>query len=154
MSNPVSVFRSAVWLAFIWPAIHFAGGPNWTPQKSGTTAGFRGLCAVSDRIAWASGTQGTFLRTIDGGETWQAGALPGAASLDFRDVEAFDERTAYLLSIGNGDASRIYKTTDGGQNWALQFKANSRNCSWTRWRSGIGITALRWATPSRGASSF
>lgn len=48
--------------------------------------------------------------------------VPGAELLDFRDVEAFDERTAYLLSIGSGDRSRIYKTTNGGESWMLQFK--------------------------------
>jgi photosystem II stability/assembly factor-like uncharacterized protein len=47
--------------------------------------------------------------------------VPGAEALDFRDVEAFDAETAYLLSIGEGDRSRIYKTTDGGGHWRLQF---------------------------------
>jgi photosystem II stability/assembly factor-like uncharacterized protein len=47
--------------------------------------------------------------------------VPGAETLDFRDVEAFDADTAYLLSIGEGDRSRIYKTTDGGGHWQLQF---------------------------------
>jgi photosystem II stability/assembly factor-like uncharacterized protein len=47
----------------------------------------------------------------------------GAEKLDFRDVEAFGERTAYLLSAGPGDASRIYKTVDGGKSWAMQFKS-------------------------------
>ena len=42
--------------------------------------------------------------------------------LDFRDVEAFDANTAYVLSIGEGENSRIYKTIDGGKNWKLQFK--------------------------------
>jgi photosystem II stability/assembly factor-like uncharacterized protein len=36
-------------------------------------------------------------------------------------VDAVDARTAYILSIGNGDASRILKTTDGGSTWAEQF---------------------------------
>ena len=49
--------------------------------------------------------------------------MPGAEKLDFRDVEAFGETTAYLLSAGPGDASRIYKTVDGGKSWALQFKS-------------------------------
>ena len=43
-------------------------------------------------------------------------------AVDFRDVDAIDQRTAYVLSIGNGLASRIYKTTDSGATWALQFK--------------------------------
>jgi photosystem II stability/assembly factor-like uncharacterized protein len=44
--------------------------------------------------------------------------------LDFRDVEAFGETTAYLLSAGPGEQSRIYKTVDGGKTWAVQFKSS------------------------------
>ena len=49
--------------------------------------------------------------------------MPGAAKLDFRAVTAFGADTAYLLSAGPGDASRVYKTTDGGKTWAKQFQA-------------------------------
>jgi photosystem II stability/assembly factor-like uncharacterized protein len=89
---------------------------SWTPQQSGTTERFRGVSAVSDKVAWASGNRGTVVRTIDGGTTWTVRPVPGAEALDFRDIEAFDASTAYVLSIGPG-----YKTTDGGGVWALQF---------------------------------
>jgi photosystem II stability/assembly factor-like uncharacterized protein len=49
------------------------------------------------------------------------------AKLDFRDVEAFGETTAVLLSAGPGEDSRIYKTTDGGETWSLQFKNPDRD---------------------------
>jgi photosystem II stability/assembly factor-like uncharacterized protein len=94
---------------------------QWQPQSSGTTASLRGLSVVSEWVVWASGTRGTVVRTTDGGATWRVMTVSGADSLDFRDVEAFDERRAYVLSIGNGSASRIYKTVDGGTTWALQF---------------------------------
>ena len=92
-----------------------------TPQTSGTSALLIAVSPVNDRIVWVSGTQGTYLRTTDGGATWTAGRVPGADSLQFRDVHAVDANTAYLLSIGNGNQSRIYKTTDAGANWKLQF---------------------------------
>jgi photosystem II stability/assembly factor-like uncharacterized protein len=76
---------------------------------------------VDIRVVWASGTQGTVLRTIDGGRTWQPRPIPGAAELDFRDIHAVDDRTAYALSIGEGEKSRIYKTGDGGATWTLQY---------------------------------
>jgi len=98
-----------------------AGLAQWTPQQSGTTARFRGVSAVSRTIAWASGSIGTYARTTDGGATWQPAVVPGASQLDFRDVQAVDANTAYLLSIGPGEASRIFKTTDGGLGWTLQF---------------------------------
>ncbi|HYE12985.1 MAG TPA: hypothetical protein VD968_00935 [Pyrinomonadaceae bacterium] len=96
---------------------------QWAAQQSGTTVRLRGVSAVSARVAWASGDRGTYARTTDGGKTWRAGRVPGAEDLDFRDVDAFDADTAYLLAIGPGDRSRIYKTVDGGRTWALQFKS-------------------------------
>ena len=94
---------------------------HWQPQDSGISASFRGISAVDEKIAWVSGTNGSCLRTVDGGLSWQAATVPGADSLDFRDVHAVDENRAYLMSAGPGKRSRIYKTIDGGQNWQLQF---------------------------------
>ncbi|HEX8336458.1 MAG TPA: hypothetical protein VF621_06990 [Pyrinomonadaceae bacterium] len=99
-----------------------ARAQGWVAQGSGTAVRLRGVSAVNAWVAWASGAGGTYARTTDGGRTWQAGQVPGAAELDFRDVDAFDADTAYLLAIGPGERSRIYKTTDGGRNWALQFQ--------------------------------
>ena len=94
----------------------------WQQQAIDSDADFRGLSVVSEEVAWLSGTNGTYARTMDAGGTWSVGAVPGAARLDLRDVEAFGETTAYLLSAGPGDDSRIYKTADGGKTWSLQFK--------------------------------
>lgn len=90
-------------------------------QNSKTNVPLRGISAVSSKVAWASGAKGTVLRTIDGGETWETLAIVGADSLDFRDIQAFDQNTAFVLSIGPGDQSRIYKTSDGGKIWQRQF---------------------------------
>ena len=95
---------------------------QWQRQTVDTKASLRGLSVVNEKIIWASGTGGTFLKTTDGGKTWMVGKVPDAEKLDFRDVEAFDGNTAYLLSIGEGENSRIYKTTDGGKSWKLQFQ--------------------------------
>ncbi|MBK9317007.1 MAG: glycosyl hydrolase [Acidobacteria bacterium] len=102
--------------------IFLAQDSHWVEQSSGTTARFRGVVAVDEHVAWASGTKGTVVRTIDGGIKWQVIAVTGAGDLDFRDIEAIDADTAWTLSIGPGEASRIYKTDDGGKTWALQFK--------------------------------
>ncbi|MBZ4375921.1 oxidoreductase [Corallococcus sp. AS-1-6] len=109
----------AVWLA-TWLALGSAD-LKWEPQASGTTVRLRGVSAVDSRVAWASGDKGTVVRTSDGGRTWTRAPVPDAEALDFRDVDAFSDRTAYVLSIGAGDKSRIYKTTDGGAHWTLQF---------------------------------
>jgi len=94
---------------------------EWQTQASGVTVRLRGISAVSDRVAWASGAGGTVLRTVDGGATWERKPIPDAEQLDIRDIDAMSPMVAYALSIGPGEASRIYKTRDGGTHWDLQF---------------------------------
>ena len=95
--------------------------PHWTIQQSGVTARLRGVSAVSNSVAWASGSGSTVLRTADGGVSWQK-LMVTTDVVDFRDIDAIDTQTAYVLSIGNGSASRIYKTSDAGATWTLQFR--------------------------------
>jgi photosystem II stability/assembly factor-like uncharacterized protein len=94
---------------------------SWQSQTSGVTAGLRGVSAISAKVAWASGTGGTWLRTTDGGMTWQSGVVPDAEKLDFRGIRAFDDHTAILLSSGAGDLSRVFQTTDSGAHWTPRF---------------------------------
>jgi photosystem II stability/assembly factor-like uncharacterized protein len=105
-------------LIFLSTAL-FAQTP--TIENSHTAENFRGISTPAPNIAWASGTHGTYLRTTDGGDTWRSAQVPGGEALDFRDVEAFGQDLAYLLAAGPGDQSRIYKTTDAGNTWSLQF---------------------------------
>jgi photosystem II stability/assembly factor-like uncharacterized protein len=68
---------------------------------------------------WASGTNGTVLRSSDDGKKFRQLLAPD--TLDFRDVEAFDDDTAFIMSSGDQGKSRIYKTSDGGKSWKLQY---------------------------------
>jgi photosystem II stability/assembly factor-like uncharacterized protein len=117
-------------IALVLLAASVAAAQSWRAQTSGTDANLRGISAVSPRIAWASGSGGTWLRTIDSGATWKRGVVPGAEALDFRDIEAFDENTAILMSAGPGDKSRIYKTTDGGAHWQMVFQNPDEQGFW------------------------
>ena len=93
---------------------------QWEIQDSHTTADLRGIHSISGGVAWASGTNGTILRTDDGGSVWHRCAIPpGAERLDFRGVQGIDSNTAVALSSGKGELSRLYRTTDGCQTWKL-----------------------------------
>jgi len=94
----------------------------WVPQPSGSTAELRGLAVFAAKRAWASGSGGTILRMRDG-HPWEKLAAPrGGEALDFRDVEALDADTVVLMSAGPGDASRIYRSVDGGATWKLAHR--------------------------------
>ncbi len=97
--------------------------PKLTPQNSGTTQGLIAVSPVNPRVVWASGRGGTFVVTTDGGDHWKTGVVPGAETVQFRDVQGVSERVAYLMSIGSNPTDfRIYRTLDGGATWTLQFQ--------------------------------
>ena len=101
--------------------------PEWEVQYSETTTYFWALSIVDTNTVWVAGTQGRVARTIDGGENWTVAQLPGAESLQFRDVHAFSDQVAFVLSIGNGPDSRIYRTSNGGASWELSFQNEDSN---------------------------
>jgi photosystem II stability/assembly factor-like uncharacterized protein len=94
--------------------------PHWRVVRSGGTADLRALSPVSSRVVWASGSNGTALRTTNGGRSWQHVGPPGTKAPEFRGLEAFDRNHAVLMSIGDhpGDF-RTYLTADGGRHWRI-----------------------------------
>jgi hypothetical protein len=114
--------------------VGWVGSPlraQWQILNSNTSADLRGIDNVGAGVAWASGTNGTVLRTEDGGYLWQPCTVPpGAEKLDFRGIQAFDANTAIVMSSGTGDLSRLYKTTDGCQTWKLVFTNPDKDGFW------------------------
>lgn len=126
------------------PRQHSTGAraPEIERQTSNTEDLIIAVDAVDERVVWASGTSGTFLWTENGGGRWVVGAVAGADSLQFRDVHAVSLEEAYLLSIGPGDASRIYHTTDRGASWEMQFVNDEPDAffdCFAFWQDGAGI---------------
>ena len=123
---------------------------QWSLQQLDTKASFRGLSVVNNKVIWLSGTNGTVLRTLNGGQTWQTNTVKGAEKLDFRDVEAFNENLAYILSIGPGANSRIYKTENGGQTWQLQFQNEDKDAFFDALAFWDKNNGLAMSDPVRG----
>jgi photosystem II stability/assembly factor-like uncharacterized protein len=108
----------------------------WKVQTSGIDTNLRAVSAVyvpdpkaqnaPVAVVWVSGSNGVILKSLDEGKTWTRLHVTDGDALDFRGIVAFDANTAYVMSIGEGDKSRIYKTTDGGQTWSLQFTGNRK----------------------------
>ena len=85
---------------------HMSHAPTLTPQTSGTTQLLIAVSPVNSQVVWAAGTGGTYVLTTNGGETWTAGVVPGAESLQFRDVYGVSDKVAYLMSIGSNTTRR------------------------------------------------
>jgi len=80
--------------------------PALTTQTVDTRQLLQAVSVVSNDVVWVSGHGGTWARTVDGGATWTTGVVPGADSLQFRDLHALDAKRVWLMSAGTGAASQ------------------------------------------------
>jgi len=116
--------RLLILLALLVPADTW-----WTVQETGVDSNLRGVSLAVHRSSitvWATGSKGAVELSTDGGTTWQKSAIPNGDALDFRGVQAFDKGVAYVMSSGEGEKSRIFKTSDSGQTWKAQFTGKNK----------------------------
>jgi hypothetical protein len=108
-------------ILFAFSLFAATAGAQWQILDSHTTVDLKGIDSVTEGVAWASGANGTVLRT-ENGRTWLPCAVPpDAANLDFTSIQGFDTKTAVAMSSGKGALSRLYKTTDGCRTWSKVF---------------------------------
>src|SRR5579875_2921045 len=91
---------------------------------SGNKTSLRGLSVVNDNVLWASGSNGTVARSVDGGKTFQWLTVKGFEQRDFRDIEAFDDNSAIIMAIA--EPAIILKTKDGGKTWKRMFEDTTK----------------------------
>lgn len=107
-----------------WPYYSHStdGGDTWAPavliptQTEGQSIDKSALIAASDGTVYAA-FSGQVARTLDSGKTWTKGASHGSGS----NPNGFAEDiwgTVYLLLRGGG-ASRVARTSDGGESWNM-----------------------------------
>jgi hypothetical protein len=137
--------RRVAWFVSMAFAVSVGAHAQWDIETSNTTADLRGIHSIGNGVAWASGTNGTVLRTEDSGYVWQTCAVPpGAEHLDFRGIQGFDANTAIAMSSGKGDLSRLYKTIDGCHTWKLVITNPDADGFW----DAISFSVTR-TSPSR-----
>nr|WP_121271491.1 YCF48-related protein [Pedobacter schmidteae] len=107
-------------LLLLLPFFVFAQTDKLVPLTTGTNTSIRGMCVVSDQVAWVSGSNGYVGKTTDGGKTWQWLQPAGFNKLDFRDIEAFDADKAIVVNAGA--PAYVLLTVDGGKTWTERYK--------------------------------
>lgn len=104
--------------------VHWGKAQHVQVLESGKRVSFRGLSVVNNQVFWASGSNGSVVRSTDGGKSLQWIPVPGYEKRDFRDIEAFNADTAVIMAIA--EPAVILKTTDGGKNWRKVFEDTTK----------------------------
>ncbi|RLD74972.1 MAG: hypothetical protein DRJ10_16130 [Bacteroidetes bacterium] len=93
-------------------------------QSAPNGISIRGSSVVDDQIAWFSGAKGSFAKTTNAGKNWLWDSISDATHLDFRDIHAFSDMEAIVLSAGN--PAKIFKTLDGGKSWTEMYSDTTK----------------------------
>ena len=119
ITYPIFVFCTL----FSFTFLQTGWGQSWVLQNSNEDHPIMCVDAVDENIVWAGGWEGSIIRTLDGGENWSSITVPDTESFDFYSIAAINADTAYFAgSAFNSIDARVYKTTDGGANWELQYQ--------------------------------
>jgi len=135
----IRLFIISIQLLFL---LLFAGSvvaQHITILQQGKPTNIRGLSVVNDKVAWISGNNGYIAKTNNGGKTWLWQQVKDFEKADFRDIEAFSDKEAIIMS--SGTPALILKTIDGGVNWQLKYRNTD---------TSVFLDAIDFDNPSHG----
>jgi len=121
MRNLLTLFLTSGLLSLL--TVYPADAQQIEMLTSGTSTSLRGLSVVNDQVIWVSGSNGKVGKSLDGGKTWEWMTVPHYEKRDFRDIEAFDAKTAVIMAIDT--PAHLLKTKDGGKTWKLVYENNT-----------------------------
>jgi photosystem II stability/assembly factor-like uncharacterized protein len=107
--------------------------------NTNTSASLRGLFVVNENVIWASGSEGTVLRSVDSGKTWQVFRVPNTSSNDFRSLYAWDGNRALVFGIAGPNYG--YITEDGRESWQVVYTSTTE---------GLFFNSLKFANKNMG----
>lgn len=118
---------------------------TWFKADSNAPIMSLGINPVKPKQLWMTGPDGTLLYSKDGAESWTSVKVSDDAEdakLDFRDVHVTGGQFIYLLTRGEGEAARIYRSVDGGSKWVEQFRAKDPKASFNCMAFNSSISAF------------
>lgn len=116
--NGIDASRSGVidWIISVGnngEIVRVENGVTVTNPASGTNENLLAVVTISPDTAFAVGDNGTILKSIDQGQTWEDISIP-SATFSIRDIKFIDSLNGYFIT---DEARNVWLTTDGGQSW-------------------------------------
>lgn len=123
----LSIVRSVIGVFILVTSVVMSSASHaddvWQSFETRTQASLRGLAAVNKDVAWACGSKGTIVQTIDGGTNWLQHTIPNLHDVEIRSLHAWDRDNAIVATAGQ--PAMILKTTDRGVTWKTTYEHKS-----------------------------
>lgn len=104
-----------------WLGVPASAEDFWRMVPTQTGASLRGLYPIDRTTAWVCGSQGTLMRTIDGGQSWVRSRIEGLdEKTELRSIHAWSAQEVMVATAGS--PCRIYSTKDGGEHWRVVYE--------------------------------
>lgn len=87
-------------------------------EKKGVS--IRGMSIPSEKVIWASGSKGSVVKSVDGGNTFEWLQVKGYETRDFRAIHAWDDKEVLIVAVAA--PAVILKTKDAGANWYTVYE--------------------------------
>ncbi len=108
-----------VFLLLLWNQQLLSQSPiKILTEKKGVS--LRGLSIPSEKVIWASGSKGTVVKSMNGGESFEWLTVNGYETRDFRAIHAWDDNEVIIVAIAA--PAVILKTFDGGISWKKVYE--------------------------------
>ena len=149
----VSIVRSVTIVSILVTSVVISSAAHaddvWQSFETRTQASLRGLAAVNKDVAWACGSKGTIVQTIDGGTNWLHHAIPDLQDVEIRSIHAWDRDKAIVATAGQ--PALILKTTDRGVTWETKYENKSSQAFFDGMKFRNDRSGLAFSDPVDGS---
>jgi photosystem II stability/assembly factor-like uncharacterized protein len=119
MSKPMSITKIIFSLSLLFSINAMSQySINTVTEKKGVS--LRAMSIPNKTTIWASGSNGSVAKSVDGGLHFEWINIEGYTNRDFRAIHAWNELEAIIVAIASPGI--ILKTKDGGKTWNKVFE--------------------------------
>jgi len=107
------VFYISFYAFFIFQSFALS---QWVQLNSTTSKSLYSIKFISQDTGFVAGAEGTFLKTTDGGDSWNQ--IISGTTIKFDDIFFVSERIGFIIGgYGGNGTGTILKTTNSGSDW-------------------------------------
>lgn len=97
------------------------GGFNWSGSIHSSCDKYNDVKFINSNTGFIVGDQATIIKTTNAGNNWVTILSQYPANFSFTKLQFVNDNTGWVIGTYQNSNSEVYKTTNSGVNWQIQF---------------------------------